>query len=57
LQRLDPGGVDHAAVAGQHQLAQPELAADGVDGVGEGGRVGGVAFEDPDRDRSPVGVR
>ena len=47
---------DHPAVADQHQVGQAELGAHHVDGGGERGRVGGVAGEDPDRDRPAVGV-
>ena len=52
-QGLDPGVGDHPGVADHHHVAQGERVPDGLDDVGEGGRVGGVAGEDPDRDRAP----
>jgi hypothetical protein len=33
-----------------------ERAADGLDGMAERGRVGGVPGEDADSDRAPLGV-
>jgi hypothetical protein len=56
FQRLDPGGGDHAPVADHDQVGQPEPGPHDLDGVGERGRVGGVAREHPDRDRPTVGV-
>jgi hypothetical protein len=56
VQRGDPGAGDHAPVADHDHLGQAERVPDHLDDLGEGGRVAGVAGEDPDRDRAAFGV-
>ena len=56
VQGRDPGGGDHAAVAGHDHLLQAELVPHHVHDGGEGGRVAGVAGEDPDCGRAAFGV-
>ena len=52
---LDPRAGDHAAVADQDHVAQPEALLQLGDLRRDGGRIGGVAFEHLDRDRTTVG--
>ena len=52
---LDPCGGEHAAVADQHDVAQPEALLQLGDLSRDGGRIGGVALEHLDRDRTAVG--
>ena len=56
VQRGDPGGGDHPAVADHDHLGQPELVPQHLHDAGERGRVAGVAGEHPDRDRAAVRV-
>jgi hypothetical protein len=50
-QRADAGGGDHAAIAHQHQLVEPEHVADDRDDLGERDRVGGISGKHPHRHR------
>ena len=52
---LDAGAGDQAAVADQHHPLQPEAVLDLGNLTGERGRIGGIAFEHLDRDRTAVG--
>jgi len=52
-QSLDPGAGDHPLVPDHHHLLQPEGVAYLLDDAGERGRVGGVAGDNLDRDRTP----
>jgi hypothetical protein len=56
VQGPDPGAGDHRPVADHDHLHQRELLPYHVRDGGERGRVAGVAGEDPDRDRPPLGV-
>jgi hypothetical protein len=53
---LDAGGGDHAAVADQDHLPEPEPVVHGAEDLGERSGVGGVPVEDPDRDGPAGGV-
>ena len=50
--RGDPGVGDHPAVPDHHQLGEPEPVPHHLDRLDERGRVGGVAGEHLDRDRT-----
>ena len=52
---LDPRAGQHAAIADQHHVAQPEALLQLGDLGGHGGRVGGVAFKHLDRNRTTIG--
>ena len=56
-QILDAGVGEHAPVADQDQPPQAEAAAQGLDLVGHGGGIGGVAGIGAHRDRASVAVR
>ena len=51
---IDPRAGQHAAVADQHHVAQPEALLQLGDLRGHGGWIGGVAFEYLDRDRTTI---
>ncbi len=53
FQCFDPRRCDHSPVADHDHAGQAELVPYRVDRGDEGGRVGGVAGEDQDRDRPP----
>src|SRR5207244_1578617 len=53
---IGAGGGDPGPVADGPRRRRPEPGRHDLAGVGERGRVAGVAREDPDRDRRAVGV-